>query len=261
MEIRWVNSLIENETAFLLVLARTAAFVAAIPFIGSLAVPHRVRILVVLALTFVLAPVVRISTYPGDPAALGVGLLSEGLIGLAMGLGVRVIFAAVEVGAEMVGLQMGMGIANVFDPVSSRQISLIGRFYGMITALIFFLMDGHHAILRALLRSFDWIPFMGFSPSVTLMDQVVRLGGAVFELGVRVGMPVMAALLLTNLGIGILTRVVPQINALLFSFPVTIGIGLLIIGASLSLFMGWMQAQMAGLEGTLNGLLSGMRGG
>jgi flagellar biosynthetic protein FliR len=162
------------------------------------------------------------------------------------------------VGAELAGLQMGYGIATVFDPTSGRQISLIGQLYAVVALLIFFAVDGHHLLLYALVESFRLVPSLTFYPSGDLVDGLMRLAGAMFVTGVQVAMPVVAAMLLANAALGILGRVVPQMNVLLMSFPITMGLGLLVIGASLSLFGALFADQTRGLGDTLSGLMNTM---
>lgn len=253
-----VHILIQRETGFVLVLVRVAAMLAAIPAVGGAGVPNLVKVWLAVATALALVPVVPIAAPGRDAWSVGVGMMGEALIGAAIGLAVRMIFAAVDVGAELAGLQMGFGIATVFDPSSDRQLSLIGQLYGVVTLLVFFAVDGHHLVLAALAESFRLVPSLGFYPSSALVDGLMRLASAMFALGLQVALPVVAALLLASAALGILGRVVPQMNVLLMSFPITMGLGLVVMGASLSLFGGLFVEQTRGLEGTLAGLLGAM---
>lgn len=250
--------LLRNETSFLLILFRVSAFLMALPIFGGGGVPMPIKVILAVSISVILFQILEIETVPLTIGSFTVGIIGEILIGVVIGLGARLVFAAVEIGGEIVGLQMGFGIANVFDPVSNRQVGLIGQLQNLVASLIFLVTNAHHIILRALVHSFRFAPSLGFYPSEALVGHLMRLGGEMFVLGMKIGIPVMVALLLANVAIGILSRVVPQINALLFSFPVTIGLGLLVIGTSLPLFVGLMRNQMVGLEDVVFKLLMGM---
>ena len=251
----WIHHLTISETAFLLVLARVSAFIAAIPIIGSNSVPVMLRVLTAVSVSAVLFPVVTVPAPPSDMATLTVGLLGEALIGLVIGFGIRAIFAAVEFGSEMAGLQMGLGIGNLFDPVYSQQVSLVGQLQGLLALVIFFAVNAHQIVLRALAESFGRIPPLGFFLTGSLITQLIRLGGEIFLLAVMVSLPVTMVMLLAHMAVGILMRVVPQMNVFLISFPVTISLGLIVLGASLPFVTGMLQGRIEGLGGDLRTLI------
>lgn len=255
----FIETLLRNETSFLLILFRVSAFLMALPFLGGGGVPMSVKVVVSVSVSVVLFQILQIEAAPLTLGSFTVGIIGEILIGVVIGLGARLVFAAVEIGGTIVGFQMGFGIANVFDPVSNRQVGLIAQLQNLVASLIFLITNAHHIILQALVHSFQMVPSFGFYPSEALVAYLVRLAGEMFVLGIKIGIPVIVALLLANVAVGILSRVVPQINALLFSFPVTIGLGLLVIGASLPLFVGLMRSQMIGLEDVVFNLLMGMQ--
>ncbi len=254
-----IEMIIKNETSFLLILFRVSAFLVALPILGGGGVPMSIKVMVSISISVVLFQILKVEAAPLAYGSLTVGIIGEVLIGLVIGLGARLLFAAVELGGTIVGFQMGFGVANVFDPVSNRQVGLIGQVQNLVATLIFLVTNAHHIVLRALVRSFRLIPSFGFYPSEALVGHLMRLAGEMFVLGIKIGIPVIAALLFANIAIGILSRVVPQINALLFSFPVTIGLGLLVIGASLPVFVGLLRKQMVGLEEVVFNLLVGMQ--
>ncbi|MFZ5861428.1 MAG: flagellar biosynthetic protein FliR [Nitrospirota bacterium] len=253
-----LHVVIQREAEFVLVLARVAAILAAIPVVGGLSVPNIIKVWLAVAVALALVPVVAPAATAVDPWSAGIGLLGETMIGLAIGLAIRLVFAAVDMGAELAGLQMGFGLAMVFDPSSGRQVSLISQLYGVVTMLVFFAINGHHFVFHALAESFHRVPAVGFYPGAGLIDGLMRLTSGMFATALQVALPVVAALLLASAALGILGRVVPQMNVLLMSFPVTMGVGLLVVGASLSLFVGLFADQVRALDGTLNGLVRAM---
>jgi flagellar biosynthetic protein FliR len=264
----FVKTVWENELTFLFILARIGSFVMALPIIGGGGTPPYVKALLVVAITFVLFPIVSGSFPPPSPTppaqiSLGLivqGLLSEITIGLIIGFGARMIFAAVELGAEMAGMQIGFGVANAFDPVSNQQVSLMRQIYMAIAALIFLSIYGDHTVLKALALSFKWVPTTGFTIKGPLIEQIIKMGSELFVLGMKIATPITIALLLTQMAMGVISRVVPQIQVFMFSFPLTIGIGLIVFGLSLSLYGALLKEQMGGvLEKNLSDLLLKMR--
>lgn len=255
----FVDYIIQHQMAFLLIFVRVSAFIMVLPMMGGQTVPLPVKAFFILAISFILVPMVQVPEVDLGLGVLSLGILEEILMGLLIGVGTRFLFAAVEIGAEVMGVQMGFGLAHIFDPMASQQVSLIGRIHGMLAILIFFLVDGHHLILQALIRSFEWVPFLGFKMNGMMVQDFIQLGSQMFVLGLQVAIPVMVSLLLVNVTIGILGRVVPQMNVLLFGFPITIGVGLLMMGASIPIFMGMIRNEVAGLEQLYSKFLIGMR--
>ena len=254
-----VDYIIQHQMAFLLIFLRVSAFIMVLPMMGGESVPVPVKAFFILATTFVLVPIIEVREVDLTLGSLSLGILEEILIGTLIGLGTRLLFAAVEIGAEVMGVQMGFGMARIFDPMANQQASLIGKLHGMLAMLIFLLVDGHHLILQTLIRSFEWVPFLGFKMTGAMVQGLIHMGSQMFALGVQVAIPVMVALLLANVTIGILGRVVPQMNVLLFGFPITIGLGLVMLGASIPLFVDIIRDEVNGFEQIYSQFLIGMR--
>ncbi len=255
----FIQALLKNEGSFLFILVRVSAFLFALPFIGGRGTPMIVKLMLVLSMTLVLFPFLKLKVAPLNQFTLVVGLFNELLIGMVLGMGARFIFAAVEIGAELMGIQMGFGIANVFDPISSQQVSLAGQLMSLLALLIFFLTETHHVILQALVVSFEVIPPFGAHFAGSVIEQLIRMGSQMFSLGMKIAAPLTLLLLIVNVSMGVLSRVVPQINIMLFSFPITVGMGLFVFGATVSLMLGLIHDQMRGVERSIYQLLIGLR--
>jgi len=254
-----VDTILKNQGAFLFILARVAAFLVAIPLIGGGGVPNAVKALIVLSMTLVLFQTLHVQPQPLNLATLAFGLVGEVLIGVTLSLGVRMVFGAVEIGSSVVGIQMGFAAANLFDPVSNQQVSLIARFQGLVALLIFLSANGHYILIESMVKSFEWVPPFSFYPSGPLVAYLMKLAGKMFFLGMKISIPVIVSLLMANVAIGILGRVVPQLNVLLFSFPVTIMLGLFILGFSLPLFAEILEGEITQLREVLPRILMGMQ--
>ena len=247
-----LTAVAQSGPSFMLVLARVGGFVAALPGIGAVPVP--IQALAAVGISAVLFPVLSLPTPPSHGVALAVGLMGESLVGLVIGLAVRAFFAAVELGSEAMGMQIGLGLANVYDPVTSQQESLVGRLYGIMILVLFFVGNVHQVVLRALADSFSKIPPLEALMTGALAERVIRLGGDMFMLAMTISIPVTIVMLLAQLALGMLYRVVPQLNVFLIGFPITISLGMIALGLSLSMVVSILEGRMEGLGEGLYGL-------
>ncbi len=255
----FIPYLIQNEATFAWVLIRVGAFVSILPLLGGLGVPRFIKVALVFTTALALFPMIEVAPQSLETFSLTAGLFGEVLIGLVIGLGFRLVFAAVDLAAEMEGLQMGFGIGNVFNPTLGQEVSLIGQLRGLVALLIFLSVDAHHTVFEALVYSFRRLPPMSAVISGPLFDDMMRLVAEMFALGVKIAVPVTLVLILTNLAFGILSRVVPQMNILLFSFPVTTAVGLIVLGTSLSFFTAILRDRFGELGSVTFNMMEGMR--
>ena len=212
--------------AFIFPLARILALVASAPVIGNRQVPARVKVGFAMLITFLIAPTLDIP--PGIEASSGPGLfilLQQILVGLAMGFAMRLVFTAIEMAGDIMGLQMGLGFASFYDPINSSNTQVIAQFLGILAALAFLSMNGHLYMLATLAESFHAFPISTQVPSASAMRTLALWGGSIFAHALQLSLPLIAALLITNLALGILTRSAPQLNIFAIGFPVTIVVG------------------------------------
>lgn len=218
-------------------MARILGMVGAAPVFNSKATPLRVRLAVGLVLTYAIAPVLP-AMQPIPPGSWqGMGLfVQQILIGLAMGLTMRIVMSAVDIAGDIIGLQMGLSFATFFDPDSAAQTAVLAELLGLIATLVFLAMNGHLLLIDALVRSFELAPI----GAVTLTDKpwlgLLRVAGLTMASGLMLALPIVAALLITNIALAILTRTAPQLNLMAIGFPVTSTVGLIVLIVSLDAF-------------------------
>lgn len=220
--------------SFLWPLTRILGLIAAAPLFGNLAVPVRVKLGLGIMLTMVIAPVVP-SQAAADPMSLA-GLLivmQQLVIGLAMGFAMRIVMAAVEMAGEAAGLTMGFGFATFFDPQTRARSSALAQFLALLALMIFLGLNVHLMMLETLAQSFISLPIAATPAGGGGFRQLAAWGGLIFSSGVQLALPVIAALLLTNIALGILTRAAPQLNLFGIGFPITLGVGFLVLMLSL----------------------------
>lgn len=230
---------IQKLELFLLVLVRVASMVALMPLFGYPGVPRPAKIGLGIFLSLLIFPFVHQENVD-MPSEVFLFLLlvgKEAVVGLVVGFATTFLFMGVQLSGHLVGLQMGLGIANVIDPQSDTQVSIIGQFEFVITLLIFLMMDGHHFLIRALKTSFEVIPLAEGSPRSAVAREMVRITGWMFVIAFKIGAPMLAALFLTKIALGIVARTMPQMNVFLVGMPLNLGVGFLSLALSLSLLV------------------------
>ncbi len=234
---------------FALVLCRIAGLFAALPIFGGRRVPTRIKVITVLAITVVCMPILNISSppTPGDAFTLGLLVASELMIGLTLAFITQIIFAAIELSGQIVGLQMGFSISSVIDPTMGNQMQIMSVMQTLLATLFFLALNIHHVFIRAIVDSFTIIPIGGWSMNEALIKILVTKTADVFTLGVRLAAPVMVALLLTSVVLGIMARSFPQMNVFMVSFPLNIGIGFMVLGMTLLLFFQVLEVAFGNL--------------
>ena len=207
---------------------RALALFTALPVFSQRAVPMRVKIGLALFIALAAQPSLPpIPVVPLDSALAVMVLVQQLLVGFTLGFAVRVVFAAVEMGGELIGLQMGLNFAGFFDPATASQGTASGRFFGTLVAFLFILSNGHLAIIAALVRSFE-VFAVGDEPFAFLRQtQPQRWGAEVFTLGLWIALPLVGMLLFVNLVLGVISRVAPQISVFSVGFPITLSVGLI----------------------------------
>ncbi len=223
--------------AFIFPLARILAAVASTPILGNKEVPLQVRIGLSVLLTVLVAPTLQMPS-DIDPASLQglLILLEQILAGVVMGFAMRIIFAAAEMAGEVAGLQMGLGFASFYDPQNASFQPILAQFLGVIVSLAFLAMDGHLMVLAAISDSFQSFPVSAVMPSALGLHTLVSWAGSIFADALQISLPLLAALMMTNLALGILTRSAPQLNLFAVGFPITLGMGFLVLALSMPYF-------------------------
>lgn len=218
-------------------LARVLGLFALAPVFASIGIPRRTRLLIGLAVTFAIVagvpPVPAVS--PGSWTGMLI-LAQQMMIGVLLGFTLRIAFAAVDVAGEMIGLQMGLSFAVFYDPQNAGQSPVLSEFLGLLTTLIFLAMNGHLLTLSVLAESFHLLPIGATPFSAQGISAAVAWAAVLFSSGVLLALPVVAALLIANIAMGVLSRVAPQLNLFAVGFPVTIVSGFVVLTISLPYF-------------------------
>jgi flagellar biosynthetic protein FliR len=220
--------------ALLWPLTRILGLIAAAPVFGNSSVPVSVKVALGVILATIMAPAIP-ALPAADPMSMA-GLLilvREMLTGLAMGFAMRIVFAAIEMAGELSSLTMGLGFATFFDPQSLGRSSAISQFLALVATMAFLAVNAHLVLLSALAESFVTMPISASPMAAGAPFELVRWGGRIFSAGLQLSLPIVAALLITNVALGILTRAAPQLNIFGIGFPISLGVGFLVISLAL----------------------------
>lgn len=215
-------------------LTRILGLVATAPLFGNVSIPARVKVCLGVLLALIVAPAVP-SLPATDPMSLtGLLILMQQLvIGLAMGMAMRIVFAAVEMAGEIVGMTMGLGFATFFDPMSKSHSSAISQFLSLVTLMLYLAANFHLMLFATLVDSFTTMPVAAGSFGMGSFEQLALWGGRIFSAGMQLSLPIVAALLINNIALGILTRAAPQLNIFGIGFPIAIGVGFIMLALTL----------------------------
>ncbi|WP_018410123.1 flagellar biosynthetic protein FliR [Methyloversatilis thermotolerans] len=228
-------------SALLFPLARVLGLIAAAPLFNNRAFVARVRLGLGLGITFALIPTLppsglQVGSWPGLLA-----LTQQMLIGIALGFSMRIIFAAIDLAGELIGLQMGLGFAMFYDPDNAAQSPVIAEFMGLLAMLVFLAINGHLMVLAVLGNSFEWWPVGADLFPAGGWLAIARWGATVFSAGLMIALPLIAALLVVNIALAVLTRAAPTLNLFAIGFPVTLIAGFVMLMLSLPFFTPMLQ--------------------
>jgi flagellar biosynthesis protein FliR len=217
-------------TAFLWPFVRILALVASAPVLGHASVPMRVKIGLAAFIAVIVAPTLGAMPQVTVFSAAGTWILvNQLLIGLALGFTMQIVFGAVEMAGGIIGLGMGLGFATLIDPQSHGSTDVLSMLLNMIAMLAFVALDGHLQVISALVMTFQSVPVSANILSAPGWRMLAEWGTTLFAGGMLIALPVVAALLIANLCLGILNRAAPQIGIFQIGFAVTMLVGLLLI--------------------------------
>ena len=209
---------------------RVGAFLMVMPLIGGSFVPMRVRLLLAVVLTVVLAPV--IPTMPNLDVLSVAGLVTvvqEVAIGVAMGFLVQLVFDAIALGGQVIGMSMGLGFAVFLDRARGINIPVLGQLFLMLGMLIFLTLNGHLALIQLLADSFHAWPVSSNGLTLPVLSELLGWTGQMFVFAMKIALPAITAILIVQLSFGIMSRAAPTLNLFAVGFPVAMLLGFAVI--------------------------------
>jgi flagellar biosynthetic protein FliR len=236
---------------------RVGAGMATMPVISSRNIPAPAKIGAAALLAFVITP--TLPNAPAGPSGQSPFLLAIGqelLIGVLFGFVVQVVFNGIQMAGQLIGIQMGFNIAGTLDPIGQgSQINYVDQLYSLLAGMVFLTLNGHHQVIQALQNSFSIVPLGTFALGQAVADDLVALLMQATVISIRIGLPIAAALFLTDVAFLIIGRTAPQMNIFFVGQPVKIGVGLVAFFLALPVMVALMGDVFRGITVDLNGLM------
>ncbi len=232
-------ALLNRVDVFLIILARISGILVAAPVFSSRNIPVQLKagmIIFFSAIVFMVkAP--RMGATPTDLVPFVLLLASELVIGLILGFASTMIFSVIYIAGQEIDMHIGFAMVNVVDPLSGTQVPIVGTFKYLIAILVYLATSSYNYLFSALFHSYDVIPLLGFSANKSITEYIIVMFGNVLALSAKLAIPIVGALLVAEVALGIIARTVPQMNVFLVGIPAKIVIGLVLIILILPLYI------------------------
>jgi len=226
---------------FVLIFARMGSMVMAMPALGDGHVPSRIRLVFALGLTLVMLPLVR-ESYGAIPVNLGavlVAMFSEIVIGVFIGMSARLLTMAIHVAGTVIAFQSGLAFAQNVDPTQGTQSAIVGTFMALLATTLIFALDLHFLLLAALRDSYDLFQPGKILPFGDFGQIAVHIVSGAFRVGIQLAAPFLVFGLVFYMGLGVLSRLMPQLQVFFLAMPANILFGFLLLMLLLSSMMLW----------------------
>ena len=245
--------------ALWLTLMRVSIVMFMLPVFSTNNIPMQVKAAATLVFSLGLWPHVAVHTpMPAHPFDMALMVLGEAVMGLVLGMAVNFLFMGIQAGGELLGFQMGFTMINFADPLTGNQTRAAAFFLWMVSLLTFLSMNGHLYMIKGFAASFDLVPPGGLLVGAILLSQVLHLAAQMFVLALQIAAPVMVALFMVEVTLGLVARTSPQIHIMEFGFPVKIGVGFFFVGLLLVIMAEHVHTFIQGIEGLFTNLLRSM---
>jgi flagellar biosynthesis protein FliR len=226
----------EPLVAFLLASVRIVAWLAVVPPFSGRTVPAMVKVVIGVGLAFAAVP--NGDRIPLDTFGLLANVVTQVAIGVSMGFVCYLLLAAIAAAGALIDVFGGFSLAQGFDPLSMNSNTVFGKFHQMLATVLLFVTGGHLVVIGGLLKTFQYLP-LGTTPEWhTYSDVLLTAFGLFFTTAVQIALPLIAVLFISDLGLALLTKVAPQMQAMTVMFPVKIGLTLLLVGMSFPVLPG-----------------------
>ena len=235
----------QHMVAFFLVLARIGPLFAIAPLFSSKMIPMRARAVAAVALAVGLSPIaLKDDHVPVDAASIAGLIGKEALVGFAFAFAIAVLFAAVSIAGSFIDTLIGFSFGGLVDPVNGNQSSVLSQVYTLVGVMVFIAIGGDTWMIEGLAKTYSLVGLTEMPSIGALVGGAQHTFGTIFISAVELAAPVLIALIITDAGFGVVSRVMPQLNVFAVGFPAKILVGFLIVSASLPFVAGWLGNQL-----------------
>ena len=237
---------------FLLIFTRVVSVLWLLPLFSSRAVSVPFKAGLSLLIAYLLFDsMTGDRSFSSDPYFMFLFVLKEVFIGFAIGFSVRVLFVAVNVAGEIISIQSGFSFARFMDPLSMTQITVIEQFKNLLAMMLFLATDAHHILIKAMVSSFKDVPIGSVTMQQSFFQYLITITGRVFVTGFKIGAPIIVTLLFVEIALGMLSRMIPQINIFIEGVPLKILITVVMLSFSLGVMVPLIASMFRGMDGEI----------
>lgn len=260
MELPFLEALLPRIDLILLMWIRVMGLFTTAPVWSNRQVPVQVRVALSFAIGLLLHGLIDQPAPAVSLVALIPVALKELLVGMLIGFVVAVAFAAFQFAGELLDINIGFTMMNVLDPITNTQSPLLGNFLYILALLIFFSINGHHMLFESILDSYRVVPVDAAVVTGALTEHLVQSAAKIFVIGLQIALPVLSALLLTAIALGIMNRTVPQMNVFVMGMPIQMFVGIALLAVVLPLYLIALRAVFGGLYDDIQVIIRMLKG-
>jgi flagellar biosynthetic protein FliR len=235
--------------AFVLIATRVLAVLATSPVVGMKNVPAQAKLGLGLFTALILVPVVARSGMPTGVDVSWTALAGEALVGALSGFAATVAYTAISFGASLLDFQAGFSMGALYDQTLGTQGAVLERFYAALAALLFFQTDAHHMVIQALAQLFAVVPLGTFSLERINPEMLAQIAASSFVVAFELVFPVLVALLLADMALGVLAKVAPQFGIFQIGMQVKVGLALVVIAVTMPMMLPRLHALFSNMLG------------
>lgn len=237
---------------FLLIFSRVVSVLWLLPVFSSRAISVPFKAGVSLLIAYLLFDSIGVHrSFSNDPYLLFLVIMKEVFIGLAIGFSVKMLFMAVNVAGEIIAIQSGFSFARFMDPLSMTQATVIEQLKNLLAMMLFLAMDAHHILVRAIVASFRDVPIGSVTIQESFCQFLITISGRVFVTGFKIGAPIIVTLMFVEIALGMLSRMIPQINIFIEGVPLKILITVIMFSFSLGVIVPVIVNMFKGMDGEM----------
>ena len=246
--------------SLLLTMMRVSIVMFMLPVFSTNNIPTQVKAAITIVFCLGVWPHLALSgtAMPAHPFDVAIMMLGEAVLGLVLGMAVNFLFMGIQAGGELLGFQMGFTMINIADPLTGNQTGATAFFLWMVSLLVFLSLDGHLYMIKGFVASFDLVPPGQLFVGPMVLRQVMYLASQMFVLALQIAAPVMVALFLVEVSLGLMARTSPQIPIMEFGFPIKIAVGFFFLGLLMVIMSDRIASFVQGLDGLFSNLLRAM---
>lgn len=250
-----LTDIISKYQIFLMVLVRMTGLFLITPIFSRDNIPNILKIGFSFFCSIILINIIEVDFVNLAPFELFIFSIKELLVGLMLGFVSYLFFTIFYLAGQVIDMQIGFGMVNVLDPQQNIQVPIMGSFYYMICILLFLILDGHHSLIEALVNSYEYIPIGQFRFSGDMINHLVRTLTQVFFISFKISGPVLAAIFLSDVLLGVLAKTMPQMNVFIVGMPLKIFIGIATVVITIPIFLATLQNIFSNMNEEIYNLL------